>query len=397
MPQPQITINRGQGGLGRPLATNDHISGFIMPYVDANLPTGFATTDQSTRTKVLFSISEAEDAGITESGANTKILWYQLDQFFKKQPKGKVWVYLIDSTAVAYNEIEELQNFADGEIRQMAFFDYGTAFATATLNLLQTSCTNLESQDKPTLVLFAGDFEAIGDIASLDDLTALANKNVAVCIGEDGTGAGAALRLSESKSITAIGALLGAVSFSSVHENIGWVEKFNMVDGLEFDVPALALSTDTVLVKNQAVAALDSLHSKGYIFLKKHTGNNGSFFNDSSCAITIASDYSKIENNRTMDKAVRGVRTVMLPNINSPLYVQPNGTLQGQTISKFQNDAERPLEQMERDGEISAFNVIINPEQDVLSTSKLAMAIQIVPVGVARQIEINIGFAVSIN
>jgi hypothetical protein len=51
---------------------------------------------------------------------------------------------------------------------------------------------------------------------------------------------------------------------------------------------------------------------------------------------------------------------------------------------------------MDIDGEISDYKVIINPLQDVLTTSKLSIAIKIVPVGVAREIEINIGFAVNV-
>jgi hypothetical protein len=51
---------------------------------------------------------------------------------------------------------------------------------------------------------------------------------------------------------------------------------------------------------------------------------------------------------------------------------------------------------MEREGEISKFAVTINPAQDVLTTSKISIAVKIVPVGVAREIEVNIGFAVSL-
>ena len=162
MALPKITVNRGQGGLGRPLATKDHVSGFIMPYTNANLPTGFATDD---RTKIVFSLEEAEALGITQGGAETDILWYHIDQYFKNQPKGKLYIYLIDDLAIAYDEIEELQAFAEGEIRQIAFYDGGTAFATGTLNTLQTSCDNLESADTPVSVIYAANFEAEANIA----------------------------------------------------------------------------------------------------------------------------------------------------------------------------------------------------------------------------------------
>ena len=72
----QITINRGQGGLGRPLTSNDHISGFTMPFVNANLPAGFTTTD---RIKVVYSIAELEALGVAEGAANMKRLWYHVN------------------------------------------------------------------------------------------------------------------------------------------------------------------------------------------------------------------------------------------------------------------------------------------------------------------------------
>jgi hypothetical protein len=369
-----------------------------MPFLNANLPSGFAVTSQATRTKVVLSISEAETLGITEGGANEiAILWYHVDQYFKKKPRGKLWIYLIDSTAIAYNEHKELQNYAEGEIRQVGFYDGSTAFATANLTTIQASCTTLETENKPLSVIYAGDTTAIADIATLEDLRALSNKNVSVVIGEDGGNDGKALAASEGQSITCLGAVLGVVSLQQVHQNIGWVQEFNIVDGDEFDEPGLSLNSTTVLVKDQTETALDSLNDKGYIFITKHVGIDGTYFNDSPTAVPVTSDYAYIENNRTIDKAVRGVRTNMLPNLQGPLYVNDDGTLTEDVISRYKNDASRALESMEREGEVSAYEIIINPEQNVLTTSKVVVTVKIVPVGVAREIVVNIGFAVKVQ
>lgn len=79
------------------------------------------------------------------------------------------------------------------------------------------------------------------------------------------------------------------------------------------------------------------------------------------------------------------------------MYVNEDGTLTEDTIASFKNDAERALETMERDGEVSAFGITINPAQNVLSTSRLSITIKVVPVGVARNIVVNVGFAVRIT
>jgi hypothetical protein len=161
-------------------------------------------------------------------------------------------------------------------------------------------------------------------------------------------------------------------------------------------VPAISLNSASVLVKTISKTALDGLSDYGYIFLIKRPGYAGTFFNDAPTCISVTSDYAYIENNRTIDKAVRNVRSFMLPFVNSPLYVNEDGTLDENTISLFKNEASRGLESMEIDGELSAYSVTINPAQNVLSTGQLSIAIKLVPVGVAREIVLNIGFALNI-
>lgn len=58
-----ITFNRGQGGIGTPLPTTDHISALLF-YSDATLPTGFSSSD---RIKVVYGVSDAVALGITNT------------------------------------------------------------------------------------------------------------------------------------------------------------------------------------------------------------------------------------------------------------------------------------------------------------------------------------------
>jgi hypothetical protein len=389
----KITVNRGKGGLGRPLATNDHISGFVMPFTNANLPAGFSTTD---RIKVVYSIADVETLGIVKAGTYTKQIWYHLNQFFKKQPDGKLYVNLIDDTSIDYASIETLQRYANGEIRQIAFYDPNTTFATGKVQSLQTSASILEGEDMPVSVIYSANTRGIANVGSFVDLRALNCKNVSVCIGEDGANEGTAIASATGKSLGCIGAVLGMVALSKVHENIGWVGQFNVVDGSEFDVPAISVNSASVLVKTISQSALNNLSDYGYIFLIKRPGYGGTFFNDAPTCVSVTSDYAYIESNRTIDKSVRNVRSFMLPFVNSPLYVNEDGTLDENTISLFKNEASRGLESMQIDGELSAYSVTINPAQNVLSTAQLTIAIKLVPVGVAREIVLNIGFALNI-
>lgn len=56
-----ITINRGQGGLGRPLEGTDYVSGLL--FYSGSLPSGMSSSD---RIKVVYSVEDAEGYGITD-------------------------------------------------------------------------------------------------------------------------------------------------------------------------------------------------------------------------------------------------------------------------------------------------------------------------------------------
>ena len=195
-------------------------------------------------------------------------------------------------------------------------------------------------------------------------------------------------------SIGTMGTTLGNVSFAKVNESIAFVAKFNLVSGTELDEVAFATGD---LFKDVAVNLQDTLNDFHYTFLRKLDGISGTFNSDSFTAIAATSDFATIENNRTMDKAVRNIRTNVLPLLNSPLFVNDDGTLTEDTISLFRNNADKPLVDMLAADEISARKVTIDPSQNVLASSVLNIGVVIVPVGVAREIVFNIGFAVNIT
>jgi hypothetical protein len=97
-----------------------------------------------------------------------------------------------------------------------------------------------------------------------------------------------------------------------------------------------------------------------------------------------------------MAKAERSLRTFLLPYMSSPLKVNSDGTLSEDSVNFFITECKRALEVMERDEEISAFSVIIDPTQNVISTSKLEITVKIVPIATADEIEVTIGFATAV-
>ena len=388
-----VIFTRGNGALGRPLASRDHVSAICMPVPDANLPSGFSTTD---RIKLIYSLADAEALGIRPLATNLAHSHYQISEVFRLNPKAELYVYLYDSaatTAAVYLQpvIEFPEN---GEIRNASIFK-DAAIAGADITDIQSVVTAMRLVHRPfsAIVGFSA-YGAANDWSTAIDLRALEADGVGVVIGGSGSGLGLTLATTDN-NIPAIGAVLGATSKAGVHESIAYVAKFNFSNGVELEKTVIGDKSN--LVNDQTEVLLSALTAKGYIFFRKHMGITGSYINDSSNADLITSDYAYGESTRTIDKAFRGVRTFLLPQLSSPVYLNDDGTMREDTVANFRALALRSLDQMQQAGEISARDVTIDPTQSVLSTSKLVIGVKIVPVGVARNIEVNIAFALKVS
>lgn len=392
-----VKFVRGQGGLGRPLPNKDHVSALAFPVPTGELPYAFTATD---RCKKVFSLGEAEALGIlsTSDDASVKKLHYQVSEFFRMQPQGELYIYLYNpgtninvvmTTVVAFPE--------NGEIRLLAVMSEmdpqdGTGAViddnfVALVGAAQAVANNSLDTHKPLSILLATDkFEDPLDLNTLPDLRAQNAPNVSFVIGHDAGGLGAELEQ------PALGAFLGAIARASVHESIAWVERFNFSNGTELEKLAVCYAEKVVT----PTTPVEFLGMNGYLTLKKHIGVAGSYSYDSATCALATSDYAFIENERTMDKATRNIRAKTLPSLARPLYLE-GGLLREDTVAFFKATASEPLAQMQRDGEISEFSVTINPAQPILQTSKLEIGVKIVPVGVAREIEFTIGFAVKVS
>lgn len=325
------------------------------------------------------------------------IYHYHISEFFRRQPKGNLFLgfFAVPGGAYDFAEVATMQNFAAGKIRQIgAFKNSAAAFSTADITAFHNALNAQVVLHKEVMGVYAADISAISDLTTLADCAALTAPYVVPCIGQDGAALGAFLYATTGKSVTTLGATLGALAYASVAEDIAWVEKFNMSNGTELDVPAIA---NGALVRDLSEGLLGNIQDKAYNFLRTFVGVSGSYFNEDRTAVTVQSDYAYASNVRTIQKAMRGVYAGMIPALNSPITLNADGTLTDVSIEYLTTLAEKNLFQMQRDSEISAFEVVISATQDVLQTGKIVVSVNLVPVGVARNIVVNIGFNVSLS
>jgi len=376
----KITITE-QEGSNRLLTTDDNKSGIVF-YVSNNPLSGDSYQ--------IYSLQEAEGYGITSD--TLPVLNYHLSEFYRINDSGQLQIKLVEHTGGThtFTEVKQLVSDCDGDLSQVGVFTTQN-FSASMVTALQGVMDDLKEEDIPLVSLLQANFSG-QTLQSLPDLSSNASNLVGVLIGQDGGGAGAQLHSTLGYSIGVLGAALGAVATSSVHESIAWKGAFDM-SGAELNTLAFANGTQYKLVTK---SQLSTINDKKYIFLLKDYGLNGSYFNSSSVATSEASDFYSIERNRVVNKSRKLLRTSLLPELNSPLYLDADGKLRIETVGKFTSKCEQALDGMRRNGELSNYKITINPNQDVLSDDTLKIDVKLQPVGVARFINITLGFAVSI-
>ena len=354
-------------------------------------------TTPTGRVQLINDIDAAVTAGITANNADVGIqrMHYHISEVFRMNPDAVLYVgiFAVPVGAHTFSEISTVRTFANNQLRQVGVFT-PKAYNNADCALLQDMYDAAFDEYAPFEILYSPNFVGIAT-GALADLSGKNAPDVHLLIAQDGAAAGAALfAATPANSVGIIGAVLGALSLAKVNENIGWVEKFNFAeDGGELDVPALANGD---LIQNLSVNLTKNggtFDTKRLMFLKKYPGQTGTFLNDTHGACPANRDDAFIEDNRTLDKAIRGIYLALLPNVNGPTLLLPGTSkLDPLAISLLELDAKKVLEQMQNAGELSGYSVTIDPDQDVVATNKIVFEISNTEIGVSRNFEINIGY-----
>ena len=388
----KIRFEKTNGGIYVPPAGKDHVSGILTFLAVANIPTAFTETGA---VKKVTSIEAAEALGIVAvagSENDLSILHYHVSEVFRMNASCELYIgiYPTIETAYTFAEVKTMQRFANGDIRQCAVYLGSKELAALEVTALQTVATALEAEAMPLSIIYAADVKTS---ASLPDLQSGGRANVAAVIGEDMGGVAATLVAEVEQSVTCIGAVLGALSKAKVQQSIGWVQMFPM----GIDAPGLCDGTALEDIDPGSLFGSGSLEEKGYIFLRRYPGVAGSYLNDSRTLDLATSDYSHIERVRTIDKAVRGIRYNLTPHINSNVRIDAeSGKIAADAVAFLETVANRALEDMEKAGELSGYQVLIDPNQNVLGSGVINFVIQNVPMAVVREYSIKIGFTSNI-
>lgn len=393
---PQVTTIVTGGNLGRAMANQDGYAGLICH--------GVASDDFALGDILIFrELAEAEAKGITVAydTTNTVHLWRHIADFYLTAPAGTpLYVMPVAKTVtmaqmVAYdgNYAPALHESANGAIRLLSFATTDVTFANIILaavdaqelynwafdNFMPCSIF-LEGRSCPADLSTLGDLRDPSTGPDANRVSVVICNDAAITTDADGDPTG-------YNGYAAVCLVMGRAAGIPVQRNIGRVK-----DGrLPVTTPALSNGD---LIADLSLATLDGINGKGYIFMRNHVGKAGAFFNGDHTAVKIDSDFASISRGRPMDKAVRIVRQVYVEELLDDIDLDPaTGKMAPEVLTAYQQSCDGAINiNMTANGEISGGKTYVDPDQDVISTDKVKTKLKIVPKGMVKEIEVELGY-----
>ncbi len=169
--------------------------------------------------------------------------------------------------------------------------------------------------------------------------------------------------------------IMGLYAKSKVQQSIGQVDSFDIKGLLEIMPKGI----------ENVNSELDDL---GYTVVRTYAGAEGIYVNNARTFAKTGSDYEYVERTRTMYKAVRETLITATLKLHSQVDMS-NPEVSLKQITEFINV---PVERMVENKELSSARVIIPEGQDILATSNFKFKIRAIPIGILREIEIDMGF-----
>lgn len=336
--------------------------------------------------------------------ASPYALWYyHIKEFFRRMPNGNLRVGII-SAPDSFNELKTLQRAAGSKLRQVGIFDISTTRAAAntiTGTLLQVdTAAKLMDKTAPMSVVYSPNMKLITDMSTYPDQNLNVANKVQPVISQDGDAEGALLFVRNGMTCGNMGIKLATIALSRVSASDAEViDLFNNTDGVENNLPAFANGQLASDVSENLQAQLDTYR---YTFFRLFGDTVvGTYWSGNRCAVINTSDYANVNDNRTIDKVSRIAYSTLIPKLNSELIFNTDGTMKNYTVEYFQDlvDDAVTINMITGFGStplISGVGTYIDPSQPVKQTENLTIEVTIIQNGIARNITVDIGYALSL-
>jgi hypothetical protein len=146
------------------------------------------------------------------------------------------------------------------------------------------------------------------------------------------------------------------------------------------------------LVRDEA--ATPGLDAQRFCTLRSIIGRQGAYVTSGRLLAPNGSDYSLWQNGRVMDEACGIARNALLTYLNSSLRLNGDGTIEEREARSIETYVDTALRAgLTQPGDASDVSVVVSRSANVLSTQILPVSVRVRPLGYAKWIAVDIGFA----
>ncbi len=391
-----VNITETNGNLASAAATNDGIMAIVA--------TGATEGIYTAGTPILItSMVDLASAGITTVGNAYAVK--EVQEFYNEAPAGsQLYLMLVTSaTTIASmadktnaNGAIKLLNYGQGSIKGIGLIaddkavhtGGGTITITNGMNAdVYTAATNLKAliadfvtAENPLFGLIGGTSYA-GVAANLSTMNVgTTNNYVGIVIGDtrnyDATYTGAA-----------VGECLGTFASIPVEQKISWVGNGERSNSAAY------LNTVPVTLTNGDPA---TIAGKGFITFKMYANVAGFFWSGDPTLSATTNDYYMLARRRVINKAHRLVYAYLVNNVDAKVPTVP-GT--GKIDPGYAKDLETKISgkrgvltvNMTLLGNCTGSTCFVDPNQNIVSSNTLAVAVTVNVFGYSSTINVNLG------
>ena len=394
MALPRVKISFENGASGGVAPSEDGVCGLVA------YATAVSTTFALNTPYLITKLAGLEALGVTSEATGVNAALYKtVKEFYSEAPDGtKLWVMgvaastsIANLTDKANNIISPLLRAARGSINILMLKLASAAEPTMSGSIdgaVLTAVTNLqalaEDWTENCYAPFMCLVEALsynGVAASLPDLTARSDNRVGVVLGDSVSGSAGA----------AVGLVAGRLAAEPVQRSLARVRSGAI------KAEAMYIGTNLAEIGDPDVA-----NDLGYIVPRTFVGKSGYYWSDDHLATEASDDYCAIPRRRVIDKAYRITYKTIVDEVAENVPVNAEGKLAAFHCKGVETSVESAIvNSMTSEGNLGndpdnasdlGVQCYIDPDQNILATSRLEVNLKVKPHGYSKYIDVKLGF-----
>ena len=408
---PYVKIDFANGAIGASEPMDDGVTGLVCTAVAVTQTVNDKTENVfALNTPYLITkLDELVSKGITsgEEDANAT-LYKAVKEFYDEAPDGsKLWIMGVADTVTIADIVDKTKDnakkllvAANGTIRTLAVKikdknAYTPIVTTGIDGSVRTAITNAQSLAEwatetlfaPVMVLLEGrHYTGNAETLVSNPINTGNDNRVGVVIGDT---------VADSKG-AAVGLLAGRIASIPVQRSIARVRTGSI--------------TATMMYIGSVAAELGNpgtINDCGFICPRTFVGKAGYYWSDDKLAAEASDDYSLIPRRRVADKAYRITYSTLINEVAEEISVTDDGKISAPVVKAIQTAVESAIvNNMTSRGNLGndpsdpndmGVECYINPDQNIVATSRLDVQTRIKPHGYSKYIEVSLGFKVAQN